>query len=273
MVEKSEIDLIEKDLNDTDNTTSSQILEIVKFGSIWSPTEIREGLFHKGKDISYTGVTKQLDKMVNRKEIAFLPNNAANREYIKLLLKKPVNDMIDKYYIYTPLSYDFYKKLNDVVIKLDKKKYESKISDIVDIFRVFELGSYLQHIYMINSNIIKKDLKKGGKIKGNITKEIIELKKEQAQADIQNFFHEEISVRLLIDHIKIKEGDKEFLLINDYHVPLDRLVKFMRLMHFNEIMYWFVFGHKVNLENYVFPLVDMMKEFFVEINNDSQIKV
>ena len=234
--------------------------------------QIFNQLMSKFRVISNPGLNKALDRMVNKKEIAYLDNNKINYDHLILLGLSPV-DSVQRFYLQTPLSSDFYKKLVNHVNNIGKEeKFKQRISDIVDIFRALEVSAHLQNAFITNDNIIKKDLKESKKLK-RITQEVIETKKANAQIDIQNFFHKEINVRLLIDHIKIKKGDKEFLLINNYHVPLEDLVKFMRSMKFNQTMYWFVFGHQKNIDDYVFPLVDMMKELFVDILKESQIKV
>ena len=224
-------------------------------------------------EIKFQGLKVILDRMVERKEVAYLDNNSNNKEVIKLLFGINLLEIIKRVYIGTPSSWQFYNNLINHVENIGKtEKYKEMISNIVDIFRAFEVSAHVQNAFITNDDRIRKDLKESGKVK-RITNEIVETRKEQAQIDIQNFFHEEISVRLLIDDIKVKKENEEFLNINGDLIPIDKLVKFMRLMHFSPIMYWFCFGQKANIDNYVFPLVNMMKELFVDIIKDAQIKV
>ena len=57
--------------------------------------------------------------MVVKKEIAYLDNNKINNEHLKLLGLNPT-DSVQRFYVNTPLSSDFYNKL---IIKKSHKLY------------------------------------------------------------------------------------------------------------------------------------------------------
>lgn len=226
-------------------------------------------------EIKFRSLKKDvLDKMVDRKEIAFLDNNKTNRESL-ILLGLDTTKLIKRYFIATPLSSEFYKKLISHAENIGKrKKYEPKISDIADIFRAFEISCHIQAVYITDKEIIKKDLKEAGKIK-RITKEVIENKIQQAKVDVENFYHIKVQVKLDIEDVKIdyKDESNRYIKINDEWVPTYKLIKFIGLMKMSPLMYWIAYENQDNLREHIYPLVNSMKELFIEIVKDSQLKV
>ncbi len=107
--------------------------------------------------ISLQGIAKHIRKALEKRAIAYL-GNKVNKKDARWLLKEKYNESwaedAHNMYLYTPLSEDFYKRINK---KYGKREQNKKLIDeVTELYRIIEISAYFQEISVISDEGHKK---------------------------------------------------------------------------------------------------------------------
>ena len=249
-----------------------QVLEILKEGQLRTTTEIRKELLLKKIDISVQGLGKHLAKMVSQKEAAFLDNTANNKELIKKIFCKNPNKKVKGNYIHTPLSAKLFKRLHSFIKPYqNQERYQKLIEKITDTYKALELVAYYGHYSLTNFKVVKEALRKKMDKGQVITGVTVQRHIEANKANIESYTENIPKLRIIFNEIVV--GNVKYCVIGDELVPIQKFVHFLGLLEMTPYMSAVAYGMEQNRKEHTAPIIEAMKELFVMIVTDSQVRV
>jgi len=249
-----------------------QVLDVLKSGELFTTTEIRLKLRSKDINISFQGLDKHLKEMFDEKEVAFLDNSLNNKELITKIFCKIPNKKVKGYYIFTLLSAKLFKRLHSFIKPYqNQERSQKQIEMITDTYRALELAVYCEHYSLTNFKVVKEALRKKMDKGQVITGVTVQRHIEANKANIESYTENIPKLRIIFNEIVV--GNVKYCVIGDELVPIQKFVHFLGLLEMTPYMSAVAYGMEQNRKEHTAPIIEAMKELFVMIVTDSQVRV
>lgn len=256
----------------------SDIAKVVSKGKLLTLTEIRKELLalKPSVEMSLQGIKKNLRLMEINHQVIYLVFNKNTKKFSQKVFHRKFNKNFNKYYLATPKTWELFEVLHEKITKLNnKKKYLQMIEDVLDHYTNIEIGASIIKKSFADEKLIHSVIKEKKKGKKVLQKEIDFLRDNIGEYLTKNKKFKEVKLKLPIKKIDVN-GIKYFL-VNDELIPVEKYIKFMKLLDFDIYMKWIAYSENPpeadNRKHAVIPAIKAMNDLFIEIVKDSQIKV
>ena len=255
------------------------VFNVINKDKFFTLTEIRKELLklHPPVDMSLQGIKKNLHLIEINHQVIYLEVKKNAKKFTKKLFPRKYGKRFNKYYLATPKAGKLFRVLYKKVENLNNnEKYLPLIEDVIDHYKNLEVGSMFIRKKFADEKLIHSVIKENKKHKGKtrvFKKEILGTK-GMMDSYLKNKKFKEVKFKIQVNEISV--NDKKYFLVNDELIPISKLEKFMGLLNLDDYMKWVAYtgiAGKMNKKQAVIPALKAMKDLFVEIVKDSQIKI
>jgi len=263
------VDLLGRETYETGKSRYYNILRVIKKGEIYSLSKIRKELEEGNPPIaiSIQGIKKHIDVMLRKKEIASIIIEKGAKKMNKDYFDTKVDKKINCYYIATPKSERLLRKLSKKINSFDNpEEYDLIMENIIYGYQIIEISAiYLKKITtsekyakeVLNRNAENHDLEK--------------IEKFADEYFLNKIKYDEIKLRVPTKNIIIKS--KKYFFVNDELIPVSKLLDFINILEMDGFMKWLAYKEERNRKDFTHPLIKLVKELFIKMVSDSQVKI